>query len=234
MARKRSRGSKELASSRQKASARYGFTVPDYDPFGDLTEVQYYKQLAKTADNRLEALEQHALKDEVGFKDMLNYAYANAMYEIRHIRGEEWSRFGQAIPKTKSGEVNKMELHRRIQAVKRFLESPTSTKRGIQAVYRQRAESLNKSLGLKGKDKLTWKDIANYYESRFEENSSKQYGSQTKFRALGAVRRISKDTSLVAEIKAGNKKNVKIAKDEIINRVAIEMIQNGLDPASIF
>lgn len=232
MARARSRTVKK--STRSQVSKQYGFTEPDYDPFGDLTEVEYYKKLAKKADDRLEALEQHAMKDDAGFKDILHYAYANAMYEIRHIRGEEWSRFGQAIPKTQSGEVNKMELHRRIQAVRKFLESPSSTKRGIQAIYRQRAESLNESLGLKGKEKLTWKDIANYYESRFEENSDKQYGSQTKFRALGAVRRIAKNTELVAEIRAGNLKNIKLSKDAIINQVAIEMIQNGLNPSDIF
>lgn len=226
------RSSRRGTSRRKETAEKYGFSVPDYDPFGGGSELQYYQKLAARADRRLRALEELSLQDVTGFKDILRYAYSNAMYDIRKMRGQDRSRFGQSIPRTKSGELNRMELHRRTEAVKRFLESPTSTKTGTIKVYKYRADQLNKSLDLSGEEALTWQDIANYYESKFAEKKDSEYGSKTKFRALGAVRRISKDTKLLNQIRSG--KNVKIAKDAVVNEVALNMIRSGLKPSEIF
>ena len=226
------RSSRRGTTKRKQTAEQYGFSVPDYDPFGGESELRYYQKLASRADRRLQALEKLSMQDITGFKDILKYAYSTAMYEIRKMRGQERSRFGQSIPRTKSGEINRMELHRRTEAVKRFLESPTSTKTGTLKVYKHRADQLNKSLGLSGADALTWQDIANYYESKFAEKKDSEYGSKTKFRALGAVRRISKNTELLNQIRSGE--NVKIAKDAVVNEVALNMIRNGLNPSDIF
>lgn len=226
------RSSRRGSGKRRETAERYGFTVSDYDPFSGESELSYYKRLASRADKRLQALEKLSMQDATGFKDILKYSYATAMYEIRKMRGQDRSRFGQSIPRTKSGEINRMELHRRTEAVKRFLESPTSTKTGTMKVYKHRADQLNKSLGLTGSEALTWQDIANYYESKFAEKKDSEYGSKTKFRALGAVRRIAKNTELVNQIKSGE--SIKIAKDDVINEVALNMIRNGLNPSDIF
>lgn len=228
MAKRRTR----TTTSQRKATAKkYGFTVPDWNPFSAESEVAYYRKLARRADDRLRKLEAVAMEDRSGFKDILKYAYRTAMYEIRNIRGKEWSRFSQGIPKTKSGDINRMELHRRTEAVKRFLEAPSSTVSGVKRVYMQKAESLNNSLGLTGSDRLTWQDISNYYESKFAEKEDSKYGSKTKFRALGAIRRVANDPEKIKQAVEGN---LKLAKDETVNQVAVEMLKNGLDPASIF
>ena len=219
---------KEVKQARRDMIALYKTGVPEFNPFEYKDESAYYKKLAKMADQRLAKLEEISLQDRSHYENILKFAYANAMEEIRHIRGQEYSRFGQALPKKKgSNEINEFELHRRIEAVKRFLESPTSTVSGIKKVYQQRAKTINERYDTN----FSWQDIANYYESARAENADQKYGSETEVRALGAIRRIADDPDKIQHAIDGH---LKLTDNTIVNQVAIDLLQNGLDVEAVF
>lgn len=185
----------------------------------------YYRYLARLADQRLSRIENYSKQEH--FRGMKEYAYKNAMYDIRHIRGEDVKRFGTALPANKDGSVNQTELHRRMNAVQKFLEAPSSTKSGLVEIYKNRADTINRRYGNTGKGALSWEDLAKYYESERAEADKDLYGSKTVVRALGAVKRIANDPE---KIKAAIAGDLRIAKDETVNQIALRMIENGLDP----
>ena len=110
-----------------------------------------YKTLAKRADDRLRALE--VLSRTKHFEGVKNFAYAKAMEDIRSY-GSDGKRFMIKPP------TNTRALEGRLNDIKRFLEMPTSTKRGIVAIYKKRTDTLNAKYGLN----ITWQEAATYYE----------------------------------------------------------------------
>ena len=213
-------GKSRTGRAKQKETAqRYNMTVPERNPFEE-TEEHYYKRLAKRADDRLRALEKLAASGDPHFKGVLEYAYKNAQYDTDNIRGR--ARFGITLPRTKDGTINKMEFNRRMNAIKRFLESPTSTKQGIIRVYQRRTDTTNKEYGTN----FTWQELANYYESAAAEKNAQKYGSDTIVQSLGAIRRIANDPEKIAAAAAGT---YRVAKDDLTNTVAQAMLADGLD-----
>ena len=90
------------------------------------SDIEYYKAMAHSANQRLRSLEK--LSDRPNFRGVRSYAYANAQYDISHITGtEEKTRFPETVPRTASGEINQRELHRRLNAVTRFMAFQDST-----------------------------------------------------------------------------------------------------------
>ena len=217
-------GKSRIGRSRSKATAqKYNMVVPERNPFEE-SELHYYKRLAKRADDRLRALEKLAQSGDPDYAGVLEYAYRNAIYETQHISGT--MRFSQNIPLTKEGEINRLELNRRTNAIKRFLESPTSTKQGITRIYKQRANTVNQKYGTN----FTWQELARFYEHEKAAKQNAEYGSDTVVRALGAIRRIANDPEKIREAAAGN---IKVANDKKTNEVAIALLEDGLD-LSIF
>lgn len=209
---------------------KYNMTISQRASEDDL---DYLRRIAKVANERLRQL--NKIAKEPDYQGVLQYAYSNAMYDIASMTGSDRTRtrFPTSIPKTKSGEINQRELHRRINAIEKFIESPTSTKRGIQAIYKQRAKTTNDNLGLKGKERFTWQDLARFYENEKAVTASKSVGgSETVLRALGYLRRkVGSDPKKIKAVKAGN---LKVSDDFVINRVAQELIKEGINPADIF
>ena len=206
------------------------------------SDIDYYKTLMRQANARMTRIENNT---DPRFASMKKYAYRKAVYDIKGFEGaEEESRRFRAddIPLTKAGTVNKNELHKRISAAKRFLDSPSSTKTGIRAVYEHRAKTVNQRYGYEiGEDgkrhrrkdwqNLTWEDMANYYESDIAEQNDQQYGSKTEVRALGAIKRIANDPEKIKNAIAGN---LKLSESDAVNKAAVEMLRNGLDPGEVF
>ena len=180
---------------------------------GDYNElVKVYRTLAKSADQRLVRLE--AYQHDKDFKTATKWAYSRAMHDIEKWSGSEAKRFNTAPPK---GTTN---LLAKISDIKHFLESPTSTKKGIIEVYKKRADTLNKNMRKNDpnwKD-LSWKDLAQYYESALHEKLDAQYGSKTALKQFNAMKKHEKE--IAQDIKA--KKDIHIKVDD-------EMLQTTLD-----
>lgn len=189
---------------------------------------RYYKALAKQADRRMRNLEQYA--NEPHFKNILKYAYGQALYDIRSLTGDlEATRFDRVAKKTQEGEPNKQNLKARINAVKKFLQSPSSTKRGLTAVYRQRAESLNAEHGTD----FDWQDLANFFESGMMDRLMGEYkASDTIIQAIYSIRNMSKKT--LNEFRENKDRMVTVSDDAIVNEIANELLKSGYTADRLF
>lgn len=184
------------------------------------SDLAYFRALAKQADQRLVRLERYA--SDQNYQGLLQYAYANAMYDIRNLTGDPAAtRFNRVPAKNKDGSINMRSLHAKINAVKRFLESPTSTKQGITKVYKQRAETVNLKYGTD----FTWQELAAYYSKNANDAYDSQYGSKTMIRVLGAMRRIGDDPERIAAAAAGD---LKISDDMVVGEIARNLLDQGL------
>lgn len=225
MARKKSRAG--YAQQREVAE-KYGMELPEYQE-GE-THAHYYKRLASTANERLRQLER--LSESGGaYKGVLKYAYANAMYDIQNTTGTDSKvRFPTGIPKNKDGSINENEYRNRFNAVSRFLESPTSTKQGLEKVYQKRADTVNQKLekaGYKFDKKFTWEDLANYYESDLAKIMASMYGSESVLVALAYMHNAGNDAKRLNDIKAGR---LKLSDDEVENKVIQTLANEGIQP----
>ena len=224
MARKRSRINQR---KKRETARKYNMLVPERNPFEE-SDIQYYKRLAKRADDRLRALEKLDKEHLPDFENILQFAYASAMYDTHHFTGT--ARFSQNIPLVKDKEtgemrVNYMELNRRTNAVLRFLQSPTSTKTGTIRVYKQRAKTLNARMKSElGYDPgFTWQELARFYEHNKAKADNEQYGSDTVVKALGAIRRVANKPEMIKDAAAGN---IKLANDKKTNEAVMELLQD--------
>ena len=188
---------------------------------------QYYKRLAKTADQRLVRLEK-ASKEEL-YKPAKEWAYAKAQRDIRKWlpAGQEEPavlRFNTKIPgldKLKPEQANE-KLIAKINDIKSFLAAPTSTKQGITNVYKKRADTLNKNYGTK----FTWKQMAQYYESGQADLWDAKYGSKTALHTIAYIQKHRDE--IKAAINQADKTNIKISgTDGVIKRRVIKMLQNN-------
>lgn len=170
--------------------------------------LKYYRQVAKRADQRLVELEKLSAKD--GYREVTKYAYRKAMYDIKRWSGEsDKMRFNRKPPETTRALLSK------IHDIEDFLDSKTSTKKGIDTVYKKRADTLNKKFGTKFK----WQTLANFTESKTFEKISKKYGSTTLFKIVSTLQKFD-----VNEIKSGN---VRID-DEVLNDAIMNALRENM------
>ena len=154
-----------------KSTQRYDFDIRPGE-----TDLEYYRRLAKTADQRLVRLEK--LKREPGFESVDKFAYARAMRDIEVYGGGK--RFNTKPPEARS------LFNEKIADMLRFLQSPTSTKGGIIDVYQKRADTLNEKYKAAGLN-VTWQDIANLHDSGLLTAAKMAMGSDTTWIAIGQV-----------------------------------------------
>lgn len=142
------------------------------------TELQYYHRLAKAADQRMRRLE--ALNGQEGYKNILRYSYSSAAKDMEKYGGRRWDK--------KPPEIRQLYVEK-IMDMRRFLESPTSTKYGIQEVYQQRANTINQKYGTD----FTWQDLADYFGKGQADKLAKDgYGSKTALYAIGMIKSTQK------------------------------------------
>lgn len=183
-------------------------------PF-DITQTDEYKEykaLQRKADLRLTNLEK--LSRQTDYKAVKQYAYRVAEHDIKILGGK--ARF-KNVPIT-----NKKDLRRAMQSVEDFLSSPTSTKTGIDRVYKKRAREINKYAGLTGDDRLTWQDLINVFD--FKENSKEKFECGTLFKAFSATKKMDNSKSKGAIKKAG-KVIDRLADNEIEEAIMKEIIK---------
>ena len=189
------------------------FDMPDnYD---ELEKV--YRTLAKSADQRLVRLEKYS--QEEGYENIKEWAYARAMHDIKQWSGKEADRFNTKPP------ASKTDLLSKIQDIRTFLESKTSTKQGITSVYKKRADSLNKTMRADYGDDwedVNWKDMAQYFDSALYKKLNEKYGSDLIMLVMSTVK---KDRKKIAEDIKQNKdihlklddEEAQVKLDDIIN-----------------
>ena len=139
-----------------------------------------YNRLAKNADARLRALESYQW--DKNFKTATKWAYAKAMRDIKSWGGNK--RF-HTSPKN----LSDTELQMKIKDIETFLDSPTSTKRGIINTYKKRVDTLNKNLGTN----YTWHEFAKFIKSDTYKKMDSLFGSNTIFYVVGKTKNISKE-----------------------------------------
>lgn len=147
------------------------------------SKLQYYRRLAKAADQRMVRLEQ--LSTQKGFSGVTKYAYRKAVYDINIYRQDD-----DALPRwnTKPPTVNQL-LNEKIQSMIRFLQSPTSTKKGIVDTYKRRADTINKNYGTK----MTWQEVADYFQKGIADKLTQEFGSKTALVAIGRIQRAKRN-----------------------------------------
>lgn len=145
---------------------------------------KYYHRLAKTADQRLVRLESY--EHDKYFKPATQWAYSRAQHDLQKWTGKgpgaKKLRFNTAAPKGEEKLISK------INDIKQFLSSPTSTKKGIVDVYQKRADTVNKKYGTS----FDWKSLAKYYDSGQAEIWDSKFGSKTALRTIGKIQKEGK------------------------------------------
>ena len=141
----------------------------------DETLERYYRRLAKAADERLVRLEKYSR--EKYFEPATDWAYASAMRDIHTWNGQTASRFNTAPPK------NTEKLTAKINDIKKFLGSPTSTKTGITNAYIKKANKFNEEYGTD----FTWDELAKYYDRKVADRMTAKFGSKTALKMIGRI-----------------------------------------------
>lgn len=180
----------------------------------DETMVQYYRRLAKTVDQRMIRLEKAS--EQPYFKVATEWAYAKATRDILKWipPGDNKSTKLRFNTKPPEGE----DLIAKINDIKSFLSSPTSSKQGIINVYKKRADTVNKKYGTN----FTWKQLAKYYDSGQAELWDAKFGSKTALMTIASLQKNKK--KLVKAIKEADRKDIRInSKDSSMIKKTVEM-----------
>lgn len=206
MATKKQRRSEQLIAS-------YGLKPAGPKP-GETLE-QTHRRLAKQADQRLVRLEKLAEKE--GYEGALTYSYGLATKNAA-IYGStsEKKRFNITPPKSKK------QLQAKINDMIQFLNSPTSTKGGIDKMYKKRTQTLNEKYGTD----FTWQEAGKFFESQ-KDAFKEKWESGLVLKAIG---RLQKHADVIKEeLQAFSKKHEVVSDDEV-NAAIFKMIQkNGLE-----
>ena len=194
-----------------------GYTLDQImNPFFDMPEtyeetVKVYRTLAKTADQRLVRLE--AYEHDPNFKTATKWAYARAMRDIKQWSGEQAERFNTAPPESLSA------LQAKIEDIKTFLASPTSTKKGIKNILQKRADTLNEEYGTKFK----WNDVGTFFESELAEKMDESYASKTMMKIVASLQKNKKE--ILKELKASQDKDQRVP-DEMVEKLVRDVLEN--------
>lgn len=142
----------------------------------DETLEQYYRRIAKQADQRLLRLEN--LAKQQGYEGATKWSYARAAYDITNKWGgnAETPRFNTKPPEDTNA------LKAKINDIQEFLQAPTSTKTGITEGYKKKADTFNKNFGTN----VSWEDWAEYL-NRFGGSLYDKYGSAVMNRVIKTV-----------------------------------------------
>ena len=181
---------------------------------------KYYHRLAKTADQRMVRLESY--EHDKYFKPATLWAYSRAQHDLQKWTGQgpgaKHLRFNTAAPKGEEKLISK------INDIKTFLSSPTSTKQGIIDVYKKRADTINDRYGTS----FDWKSLAKYYDSGQSDLWDSKFGSKTALRTIGQIQKTPKE--VLDKIKAAEEKDLKAEDQKMIDEnIRMALKDNNLD-----
>ena len=149
--------------------------------------ISEYIKLAKRANKRLYNLEK--LSKEKGFENVTKWSYRNALYNIKQRDGNK--RFKININK----DINIKTLSAMRNEVYNFLNAPTSTKKGIVKLYKEKTETFNK----KYNTSWNWQDMANYFEKGGKELFEEKFSSNTALNVLGVFQKNKEDVKKIVD-----------------------------------
>ena len=196
---------------------KYTYNMGNFAQKSGETDLQYYRRLAKQADQRLVRLEGY--QHDRNFANVTQWAYARAQEDISKWSGPDARRFNTAPPMKKSGDemvIDETRLRSKIQDIKTFLESPTSTKKGITQVYKNRVDTINQKYGTN----FTWQEFAKFTESETFSKLDWEYGSKTIMKAIGTIQSKFKNADdLTEKMKEISENHVKLSDDGEVNAV---------------
>ena len=193
-----------------------------------------YRKLAKRADQRMVRLEQAAGK-KPEYQNALKYAYARAQKDLRkwndpsRIESGKPLRFNTKPPKTKTGAIDKRSLQEKINTIRKFLESDTSTikptkeTKGIEGVYNERVKKLNDKYGTN----FTWETLAKYYEDGTAEKLAAKYGSKTALRIIAQIQKKPKE--VLKELESVDNRRIKTDNPFLSKKVTEVLNEYGTD-----
>lgn len=174
------------------------------------SERQYYIRLAKATDQRLVRIEENSgfrgKPAAPGYENQYKFAYRKAL----SVLDEGQIRFNANIPTPGTGAYRE-----RVNAMRTFLTSPTSTKTGTKMVYNKQVAGLNKAYGTN----YTPEQLADFFEHGDYDRLHKDYGSATIFQAIATIHK-SKDA-----LKKGLDAHIAATKDEPSNEVALAILR---------
>lgn len=207
-----------MATSRKKAAQEKRMQIYNIKPAGPKpgeTLEQTHRRLAKQADQRLVRLEKLAEKE--GYEGALTYAYGLAVKDAEHFGStSEKKRFNIAPPK------NKKQLQAKINDMIRFLNSPTSTKGGIDKVYKKRTATINEKMGTN----YTWQELGRFWESK-KDSFKEKWDSSLILKSIGRLQKHA-DT-IKAEIEEFGKKHEVLSEDGINDAIYKMVKANGIN-----
>ena len=180
-----------------------------------------YKALAKRADQRLVRLEK--LANDPLYANVNKFAYARAKKDIEHLFGAGANRFNKKLD-------NYNSLVGAINDVNTFLASPTSTKKGINKTYMNKANAANQKFGTN----FTWQDYANYYQSGTADKLTSKMTYREALKKVGKMqnnKKIIKD--ITAEIKKVKGTNHKVSASEINEAIYDRLEEQDLTISSL-
>lgn len=175
---------------------------------------KYYHRLVKTADQRMVRLEKAS--EEKYFKVATEWAYAKATRDILKWipPGDTKSTKLRFNTKAPEGE----DLIAKINDIKSFLSSPTSSKQSIINVYKKKADTVNKKYGTK----FTWKQLAKYYDSGQADLWDAKFGSKTALLTIATMQKNKK--KIKDAIQKADKKDIRISsKDNSMMQKTVNM-----------
>lgn len=174
------------------------------------TDTQYFKRLAKMADQRLVRLEEAEGMRGKPAQPKYEGAYKFAYNRALEMMDEGQIRFNQKIPKPGT-----FEWRERVNEMQRFLKSPTSTKSGINMI-----QAATKSINDKYGTNFKWHEFASFIESGDFEKLKQTYGSDVILRAMGKIQ------SAEEKIKKGLDEHSKSMKRSPADDVAEEIMKS--------
>ena len=176
------------------------------------------KPMLQEANMKLLNIEQ--LSKQEGFEGIKDFAYRNAMRDIRQLRGEEFKRFN--LPK------NTHQLEKTKRSLEKFLGATTSTKKGIISVYEQNAASLNSKFG----SNFNWQEMGQFLRAAEFEKLKQDYDSETAIIMLKALYS-NKDLSKEEFIETLENHQIK-GLDEVNSDTLVEFVNTDLTWEELF
>lgn len=178
----------------------------------------YYRRIAKVADQRLVRLEN--LADQPGYGNATQWAYKRAMRDIASWSGDDAKRFNTKPP------ANVNQLRAKINDIKTFLGSESSTKSGISSTYKQRVSTLNKKYGTK----YQVDDLQKLFSSSlWKKMETKGYDSDTIMKAIGYIQKNATDEDVLKGLQADARKRKNVPEftgDPFIDEAVRDMLRS--------
>lgn len=186
---------------------------------------QYRKTLEAEVKPMLQEANMKLLNLEMLAKDpdyagIEQFAYRQAMQAIKEIRGEEYRRFN--MPKN----IHKLEKTKR--EIEKFLDRPTSSKKGIEALYEKNAAFLNEKFG----GRVSWQKMGQILQAAEFEQMKEKFESKTAMIAMKHIYKNRHKTSKKKFIEMLNKHELS-GLDEVDSDVLADFVKSNIKWAEL-